>query len=151
MSDRCAIIGASKEGGDISDINREEQNGDRPDVVIEIPSEGESEPAKKKKRSKWTVIDIVVAWLPAVAAVCGIVKWIMEIARCFSGGAYEAQFTNCTRLFSVEFLPRYYEPILFWIAGIALGIGLFYAIVRFTGWQKPENGSPFPSCSFLRC
>lgn len=137
--------------GDISDINREEQNGDQPDVVIEIPSEGESEQAKKKKRSKWTVIDIVVAWLPAVAAVCGIVKWIMEIARCFSGGAYEAQFTNCTRLFSVEFLPRYYEPILFWIAGIALGIGLFYAIVRFTGWQKPENGSPFPSCSFLRC
>ncbi len=36
----------------MSDINREEQNGDQPDVVIEIPSEEESEPAKKKKRSK---------------------------------------------------------------------------------------------------
>jgi len=115
----------------MSEINREEQNGDRPDVVIEIPSEGESEPAKKKKRSKWTVIDIVVAWLPAIAAVCGIVKWIMEIVRCFSGGAYEAQCTNCTRLFSVEFLPRYYEPVLFWIAGVTLGIGLLYAIFRF--------------------
>lgn len=87
----------------MSDINREEQNGDRPDVVIEIPSEGESEPAKKKKRSKWTVIDIVVAWLPAVAAVCGIVKWIMEIARCFSGGRMKRSLRTARDCFPSSF------------------------------------------------
>ncbi len=108
----------------------EDPKGDL-NVVMEIPSEGEPEPRKTKKRSKWTVIDVVIAWLPAVAAAYEIVKWITEIVRCFSGGAYAEQFTNCTRLFSIEFLPRYYEPVLFWIAGVTLGIGLLYAIVRF--------------------
>jgi len=123
MCDNRSIKGG---WGDISDINREEQNGDQPDVVIEIPSEGESEQAKKKKRSKWTVIDIVVAWLPAVAAVCGIVKWIMEIARCFFGGAYEAQLTqgdgssvfsfDCIKLsiYTARTVPLTPQTHLFW-------------------------------------
>ena len=115
----------------MSDVNREEPNGEQPNVAIEIPPTGEPEPMKTKKRSKWTVIDTVIAWLPAIAAAYGIVKWILEIVRCFRDGAYAAQFANCTRLFSVGFLPRYYEPVLFWMTGITLGIGLLYAIVRF--------------------
>ena len=92
------------------------------------------EPVKIK--SARDVIDIILTFLPGVAAVFGIAKWFGEIVRCISGGVYKEQLSSCTKPFSLDFLPRYYEPILLWIAGVSIVVCLVASLVRFFIWAK---------------
>lgn len=120
-----------------------EPNGNQPQIVMEIPASGESEQAEKSKRFGWGTVDRILAWLPALAAIFGLVKLAMEIVRCFSEGVYSGQRAGSVKQFSLEFLPRYYEPILFWIAGITFGLGLLYLIVRFYRMAKSKKRAAF--------
>lgn len=97
----------------------------------DAPANAEPEQNAKNRTFDWKKIDAAVKWLPAAAAVYGFVKWIVEIVRCFTGGAYRAQCTNCTRLFSVEFFSRYFSPVFLWLTGAAFFLCLAYGFVRF--------------------
>ena len=107
--------------------------------MIEIPPSGETGPKIDKNRFGWRTVDTIFAWLPAAAAACGLVKLIMEIIRCFSEGIYKGQHIGEAKQFSLEFLPRYYEPVLFWIAGITFGLVLLYFLVRFYRMAKTQK------------
>ena len=120
-------------------MKHQTQDSDHPQVMIEIPSSGETGPTIDKNQFGWRTVDTIFAWLPAAAAACGLVKLIMEIIRCFSEGIYKGQRIGEAKQFSLEFLPRYYEPILFWIAGITFGLVLLFFLVRFYRMAKTQK------------
>ncbi len=109
----------------VPDKNTEEHNADRLNRTL-------------KRYDTASVLYLLAKWLPAIAALYGVIKWIIEIVRCLTGGAYHAQLTSCTRLFSVEFLPRYYEPVFLCLTGLVFVATFAIGVVRF--FRLAEGG-----------
>lgn len=113
-----------------------EQDTNEPNVnqlqgTNEAPVNNESEKQTEGRRFRWDTMDTVMKWVPASAAVYGTVKWIFEIIRCFTDGAYRAQCSSCSRLFSVEFFSRYFTPAFLCLTGAVFFVCLAYGFVRF--------------------
>ncbi len=106
---------------------------------VRRPEDGEVQPERHepvKKKTARDIIDIIIKFLPGVAAAFGAAKWFVEIVRCLTSGVYKEQLSSCTKLFSLDFLPRYYEPVLLWVAGVSVAVCLAASVIRFFIWAK---------------